>query len=147
MIRPGLRSAFALIGLLAAVTACGQTFYKWVDAKGVTHYSEERPAADAQVVTLRQQGVVSEEPAKAATTATAPDATRSLAAAAVEFGKQACQTARENLKVLDSGRMVLASGTVSDPSGVETATKLSGEQREAAKTAALKDIETYCSPG
>jgi hypothetical protein len=35
--------ALALAAVLAALPAAGQTMYKWVDEKGVTHFSHEPP--------------------------------------------------------------------------------------------------------
>jgi hypothetical protein len=40
--------ALALAALLAACPAAAQTMYKWVDEKGVTHFSQE-PPADAKI--------------------------------------------------------------------------------------------------
>ena len=36
--------ALALVALLAALPAVAQTMYRWVDEKGVTHFSEHPPA-------------------------------------------------------------------------------------------------------
>ena len=46
-----MRTALILLGVLIAAAASATT-YKWVDSKGVTHYSD-RPEPGAQVVDLR----------------------------------------------------------------------------------------------
>lgn len=145
MSRNRLRICSVLLGMFAVTALCGQTYYKWTDAQGITHYSEQRPAGKAAAITVRPG--MPEEPAVATTTQPAPSPTQALDAAAVQFKKQACQTARENLKLLAGGGMVVSTGTVSHPSGVETATKLSAEQRDAAKVNARKNVDTYCSRG
>ena len=40
---PSIGRALALSALLAALPASAQTMYKWVDEKGVTHFSQEPP--------------------------------------------------------------------------------------------------------
>jgi len=141
----GLAIAVLILGMFAVSCVWGQTYYKWKDTHGVTHYSEQPPAGHAAVITVRPG--VSEAPATAATVPPASNPTQALDAAAVRFRKQACVTAKENLKLLASGGMVVASGTVTHPAGVEAATKLSSDQRDAAKVTAQKNVDTYCSRG
>jgi hypothetical protein len=90
-------------------------------------------------------------PVESAPTQFAPaqptNAQQSLDAAALQFRSQACTAAKENLKLLASGGIVLASGSVNHPAGVETATKLSSGQRTSAEAAARKNVDTYCSRG
>lgn len=132
-------------GVLAAGAVCGQTAYKWVDANGVTHYSEQPPASRHIVMTLH---AAAPAPAVPATTAPSPaDATTSLDAAKVAFRKQACTTAQDNLKVLAGHGVVVATGTVSHPAGFDGARKLSDDERAAEKAKAQKDIITYCDRG
>jgi hypothetical protein len=135
-----------LVAATLAAAASAQTYYKWTDAKGVTHYSAQRPpAVKAQPLHLRSDQA---EPAAAATAAPSPATTANdLRAAKDDFAKQACVTARENLRLLSGSAMVLDTGTLQHPGDVTTATKLSTEQREAAKAEAHKQIDQYCDRG
>ena len=45
-IGPGPKLAFAVVLLGAALSCPAQTMYKWVDEKGVTHFSENPPPDD-----------------------------------------------------------------------------------------------------
>jgi hypothetical protein len=45
-IGPGPKLAFALVLLVAALHCPAQTMYKWVDEKGVTHFSETPPPGE-----------------------------------------------------------------------------------------------------
>lgn len=140
------RLVVTLLAATLAVAASAQTYYKWTDAKGVTHYSAQRPSAvKAKSLHLRSDGPA---PAAAATAAPPPATTANdLRAAKDDFAKQACATARENLGLLSSTAMVLDTGTLQHPGDVTTATKLSTEQREAAKAEAHKQIDQYCDRG
>lgn len=141
-----VRTLVALLAATLAATASAQTYFKWTDAKGVTHYSEQRPAAvKAQPLHLRNNVSA---PASVATAAPPPASTANdLRAAKDAFAKQACATARENLRLLSSSAMVLNTGTLQHPEDVTTASKLSTEQREAAKAKAQSQIDQYCDRG
>ena len=45
-IGPGPKLGFALLLLVSALSGWAQTMYKWVDEKGVTHFSETPPPGD-----------------------------------------------------------------------------------------------------
>ena len=47
-----MRTALILLGVLLAAAASATT-YKWVDSKGVTHYSD-RPQPGAEIVELQK---------------------------------------------------------------------------------------------
>lgn len=53
-----LLAPLGLLVLLAAMPAVGETFYKWVDKDGVTHYSKEKPSdrASEETLVVRSQG-------------------------------------------------------------------------------------------
>jgi len=140
------RLVVTLLAATLAVAASAQTYYKWTDAKGVTHYSAQRPlTGKAQPLRLR-----SNQPAPPAASTAAPPAASTasdLQVAKQDFAKQACVTARENLRLLSGSAMVLDTGTLQHPGDVTTATKLSTEQREAAKADAHKQIDQYCDRG
>ncbi|MFC5439504.1 DUF4124 domain-containing protein [Rhodanobacter ginsenosidimutans] len=143
-----MRCLLALVALamLGTGAAWAQTYYKWIDAQGVTHYSEQRPpTTKAKPVHVRgTQGQVPAAPATAAAPATMAG---DLKAATDDFRKQACAAARNNLQLLSGSSMVLDTGTVQHPDGVTTATKLSAEQRVAATVEARHQITQYCDRG
>ncbi len=144
-----MRRRLALMGLtlLVAGAACAQTYYKWTDAQGVTHYSEQPPAVKAKTIRLHATGDSSPEPAAAATTASPGEVAAALGAAKSDYRKQSCATARNNLKLLSGQAMVLDAGTVANPAMVTGGRKLSAEQREAAKVNAQKQIQEFCEHG
>jgi uncharacterized protein DUF4124 len=140
------RVVMFLATTMLAFGASAQTYYKWTDAKGVTHYSAQRPPA-VKVQPLHLRNEVS-APATAATAPSAPAATAdALRAAQNDFAKQTCATARANLRLLSSNAMVLDTGTMQHPEDVTTATMLSAEQRTAATAKAQRQIDQYCERG
>jgi len=130
------------LAVFAVGMASGQTYYKWVDAHGTTHYSEQAPTTGSRPVNVTGQAMA---PAPVASAVPAPASASSvLDEAKSAFRKQACNTARSNLALLSSRSMVLDTGTVASPAGLGEATKLSPEQRSAAKVAAQGQIHDYC---
>jgi hypothetical protein len=122
---PKHRLHIALFGLIAcAVLASGQSqagqYYKWVDDKGVTHFSEKPvPGADAKKMTnTAKNSQVSEEPEPAAQSDAAaplsdPAATKTDAAAATQAQPELeknCKIAQDRLKALQSGQRIRLSG-------------------------------------
>lgn len=130
------------LALLAVGMASGQTFYKWVDAHGTTHYSEQAPKVASKTVSVGAPIVA--PPAEAVADPAPAPASSVLDEAKSAFRKQTCATARSNLALLSSRAMVLDTGSVSDPDGIGGATKLSPEQRSAATVAAQGQIHDYC---
>jgi len=143
-----MRRATVLAGALLLISsAMAQTYYKWTDASGVTHYGEQKPAAvKAQALHLRTDGT-GPAPATTAAEPAPADVATDLQAAKSDFRKQACTTARDNLRLLSGRAMVLDTGTVQNPDDITTATKLSTEQRAAAKADAQKQVHQYCDRG
>lgn len=140
------RMAVTFLATTLAAAASAQTYYKWTDAHGVTHYSAQQPpAVKAQPLHLRGDAPA---PAVAATVTPPPATTaQDLNAAKDDFRKQACTTARDNLRVLSGPSMVLDTGTLEHPDDVTTASKLSTEQRAAATVSAHRQIDQYCDRG
>lgn len=126
--------------LAAPALVCAQQVYKWTDSAGTVHYSERPPARHAQVL-----HVVGDSPAVAAEDAVAE------ASKAIEQGKseldrvdheqrqRMCAKARNNQQLLDSPAMVLGSGNIN------TAAKLTDEQRDAARVETTQQIGAYCN--
>lgn len=130
------------LAVFAVGMASGQTFYKWVDAHGSTHYSEQPPKVASKTVSVGTPTAAS--PTEAAADPAPDHASSVLDEAKSAFRKQACATARSNLSLLSGRTMVLDTGSVSDPAGIGGATKLSPEQRSAAKVVAQEHIHDYC---
>lgn len=139
---------FPRLLLIAAAATCagaalGQTLYKWVDANGVVHYTQQPPPhGKASKFDLRSGKSESEHEAKPASASSS-----SFAADDKAFRSSACQSARQDLAVLASGKMVVSGGTLAQPGGVEDARKLTPEQREAARAEASKRVHDYCGQG
>jgi hypothetical protein len=133
----------------AIATVVGQTVYKWTDADGVTHYSEQPPVAVKAKQLMLNGGV----PASvSATAASVPASSQSATAGALDaarrdYPKQACASAQINLKQLSSDRMVLDSSTAESPPGAFGPRALTPEQRDAAKLKAQQQIQQYCERG
>jgi hypothetical protein len=138
----------AAIMCSAIATVVAQTVYKWTDAAGVTHYSEQAPAAvQAKQLTLNGAAPAA-GPASAASVPGSPAATAAaLDAAKRDYPKQACASAQSSLKELSSGRMVLDSSTAENPPGVFGPRALTPDQRDAAKLKAQQQIQQYCEHG
>ena len=135
-----------MCGAIATVVA--QTVYKWTDAAGVTHYSEQPPVA----VKAKQLMLNGTAPAPGPAPATSVQGSRSATAAALDaakrdYPKQACASAQSNLKQLSSGRIVLDSSTAESPPGAFGPRALTPEQRDAAKLKAQQQIQQYCERG
>ena len=141
--------ALVLVAMCAVVaTAVAQSVYKWTDASGVTHYSEQPPPQAIEAKQLQLNGATpAPEPAPAASTPPSPQSTATaLDAAKSDFRKQACATAQSNLKVLSGRGMVLDNGTLEKPAGIEGAKPLSPEQREAITRALQGPVSPVQNP-
>ena len=128
-----------LVVLLAPSVVAAQQAYKWTDAAGTVHYSEHRPVGAATVMKLPgdEHRTTPEQAVE--------DASRALTGGQAELAQvdrrqrqRMCATARGNLKLLDSNAMVLGNGDM------KTATRLSDEQRNAARSEAKQQMGMYC---
>jgi hypothetical protein len=136
-------AVFALY-LLTAADVAAQSYYKWVDAQGVTHYGDQPPpAAKSHKIELRG-GQAASAPVP---TASAPMPSSGFEANERAYRTQACATARRNLEVLSSGAVVVTGGTMAAPAGIDQATKLTPEQRETAKAEAQRQVHELCEQG
>jgi Domain of unknown function (DUF4124) len=142
------QAMFVLVIMCSMITtAVAQAVYKWTDATGVTHYSEQPPPQAVKAKQLQLKGAAPAPAVSAPSATPPPSAATALDAAKSDFRKQACTTANNNLKLLSGRRMVLDTDTVESPAGVEGAKMLSPEQREAAKSEAQQQIQQYCDRG
>ncbi|GAP67393.1 hypothetical protein MBSD_n2716 [Mizugakiibacter sediminis] len=121
--------------LAVAATAAGGDYYKWTDASGTVHYTQRPPQGrPSQRVSVDAGSGIAPPPE-----ATRPaDQGRSLREADARYREQACATARENLRLLESGQRMIVSG------GVDEGTKLSAEQRAKALADARARIAETC---
>jgi hypothetical protein len=128
------------LALTMPAVADAQQVYKWKDAAGTMHYSEQPPADAASVIRLSmQEPRATPEQALAEASQALADGQESLDHANRKQRQRMCSTARSNLQLLDSGALVVGSGNIG------SATKLSGEQREAARAEAKEHIGKYCN--
>jgi hypothetical protein len=137
-----------VLGLcLSAGVASAQNVYKWTDAQGTTHYTDQPPPKGSQVslVKLRGGAEASQPAASPAPPPASGDATAAapspLAAAEAATRARNCERAKENLTTLASGAMLVDS---TDPT---TAKRLQPYQVEDAKRAAQGEVSTYCGAG
>ena len=136
----------AVAGLLTLVSATAfgaaapqeASYFKWTDANGTVHVSATPPAG-RQVTVLRLK-----EPAgspDAASTEPLPSIapTDELKQAQAAYREQSCAAARNDVRLLDQGAMVV-SGKAPD-----AATKLGTEQRAQARLRAQQRIAQFCN--
>jgi hypothetical protein len=132
-----------IMGCCAAGSVGAQSVYKWTDAQGTTHYTDQPPPAGSRASTVKLSGG-----AGPATQVAPIEAVRSgggstgasspLAAAEAATRARNCERAKENLVTLASGAMLVDS---TDP---ETAKRLQPFQVEEAKRKAQGEVSTYC---
>lgn len=141
-----MRHAIALPLLLAVLsTPCQAAIYKWVDEKGVTHYTEQPPAGGkGQEIQPRVPA-----PAKQATPPAAQPADDKPAAAdaptprevmtmpAEQMAEQ-CQKARQRLQQLESSPRILYRGADGEM------IRAPEEERQRMIDEERKRIELYC---
>lgn len=128
-----------LLLLLTPAVVAAQQVYKWTDAAGTVHYSEHRPVGAATVMKLSgdEHPATPEQAVEEASRALA-DGQAELAQVDRRQRQRMCAKARGNLKLLDSDAMVLGHGDM------KTATRLSDEQRSAARSEAKQQMGMYC---
>ena len=130
----------ALVGLFAS-TLCAQQFYKWKDAAGVTHYTEEPPASGkAQIVTLSADG--SSQPTAVDLAATARSA--QLDQEEADQRLAACINARKNLGQLTQGDFAARPDAPHADAEANSTLRLTSAQRQAAELNAEKQIQKLC---
>lgn len=125
--------------LMAPAVATAQQIYQCTDAAGTVHYSELRPVGDAKVMRLtRDEPRVTPEQAVEAAARALADRQAELERVDQQQRQRMCAKARNNLQLLDSNAIVLGSGDI------KTATRLSDEQRHAARNEARQQVGKYC---
>lgn len=123
--------------LLWTASAGAQEAYKWKDANGTVHYSQQPPpqgVANAHMK-LSQSGAASAPTDPAQPRA---DAGSELQDANVRQRKHMCEVAKGNLKMLDGG------GMITSGEDIASAKQLDPDQRQQAVATAQADIDRYC---
>jgi hypothetical protein len=141
-----MRRALFVALLLAVSTAVPAKLYKWVDEEGNVTYSERKPPdVQAEEIRVRVPAVTSEQAEsrleqlneRAETARKDREFKETYAAESAEREarlRQNCETARENLRILETAARVKdAEGNFIDDS-----------QREARMQRARQDIEDNC---
>ena len=123
--------------LIVAVPAVAQDAYKWKDANGTVHFSQQPPpqTVPTEHMKLSQDGAraISADAAKAK--AAKED---ELAAANARQIRHLCEVAQDNLHLLQ-GDAILDAGD-----DIETARKMDAGQREQKLKSTQADITRYC---
>lgn len=138
-----MRGGKVILGLMlacaaGAVAAQQATYYKWTDAAGTVHVSATPPAGrDAKAVKINGE---SSDPV-GATPPTVSPPTPELERARAAYRRKSCEAARNDLKVLTQGRMVVSGDNP------DAATKLNAEQRAQAKLRAEQRVAQNCDTG
>lgn len=127
-----------LLASLWPSMSLAQHIYKWTDAAGTVHYSEQPPAGNAKVLQLADRDSRAPEDAVQETAKARADASAELDRAESAQRQRLCDKARSNFKRLDGPGLVLSGGDI------DTATQMSEEQRHAARDEAKRQIAEYC---
>lgn len=129
------------LALFCFSSAClSQQVYKWKDGAGTIHYSEQPPPNGVKKVRMKLSvNDAGENISESDATPTSkPDDQTALDKANDKQERHLCSTARQNMKLLDSGAMIASGGDI------KVATQLAGEQREKARGEAQAQVERYC---
>lgn len=128
----------ALSSLLASAPACAETYYKWVDQDGITHYSKEKPTdrESEETLVVRSEGqappiapVSEPEAVQPLPDGSMPAPTKAqLDYAAARQKAAACAWATGGLKIAE--RFFQASLRVEEQEGVQDTAKYRQEADE-----------------
>ncbi|MGN6091475.1 MAG: DUF4124 domain-containing protein [Luteibacter jiangsuensis] len=129
--------AVFFLATTGAAGAQSVNVYKWTDASGAVHYTDQPPQGrDATRMTVKGG-------TEAAAAPVAPQAANGakLDAAEAAATTRNCESARANLATLSSGSMLVDS---TDPTASR---RLRPDEIEAARRTAQADVDTYCGAG
>lgn len=137
-----MRHAIALPLLLAVLSApCQAAIYKWVDEKGVTHYTEQPPASGkGQEIQPRvtTPATPAAPPAEKTTRTTEQTPPREVMTMPAEKMAEQCQNARQRLQQLEASPRILIKG----PDGEMQ--RAPEEERQRMIDEERKRIQLYC---
>jgi hypothetical protein len=130
----------ALAGLFAS-TLCAQQIYRWKDAAGVIHFTEQPPpSGKAELVTLNANGSAQASSVDPAASAKAAQQDQEEA----DHRLAACINARKNLGQLTQGDFAPRADAPTADAESNATLRLTREQREAAERNAEKQIQQLC---
>lgn len=138
----------AAIGLLAGASAISGTVYKWKDANGQSHYSQQPPEGVKKFETIDTAGDTMADASD--TSQPNPDSGDQKAAGAAggAAGLTPAQTQRQQLckGARDNAATLTAHATVkADVNGDGKQVTLNAAQHDAALSDANKQVDLYCS--
>ena len=143
-----VRTILAIAGtlVLATATCHAQTFYKWKDANGATHYSDSPPPkGGATKVAVKGRSIADAdkvgEPASASSAPSSSGPSPELQEAEARYQRQSCEAAQRDVAAVQSGAMLVDNG---DPT---QAKRLDESQRQDALAAAQDRVKQYCGTG
>lgn len=136
--RCSVRLRLIVLALLCVGSAAcfSQQVYKWKDAAGTMHYSQQPPPDGVKGTQMRLP--TADVAVDAVPPATSQKGMAALDKANDEQIKHLCSVARQNQKLLDSDAMIASDGDIA------TATQLVGEQRERERNEAKAQVARYC---
>ena len=139
--RHGRHLVLLAVAGMAAHCVQAQQVYKWKDAGGTVHYSEQPPPAGVRSSTVHLSGDAAPGAPPPATARPVTPASAQAPAVAVDQAQQQrlCQTAQDNLKLL-SGKAVVVDGN-----DISQARQLDEAQRAKAREEAQAQIGQYCN--
>lgn len=139
-----MRALILLAGLSLAATpvVAAEHYFKWQDANGVWHYTQQPPPEGIKSERINVATGRAEAAPEAAVAAESPD-TAAAAASQAEVDKrrrEACQAARANVATME------ANPTVTMLNADGTQRTLSPEETQRQLELARAQVTLYCSP-
>ena len=133
--------------LLSFVASAKQEYYRWKDASGTVHYSDQPPPKGISAESIHRadkspqtdSGVA--VPARSDTAAVAESDSTRLERAQRQYEKKACEAAHHDLDLLNSGEMVVVGDSTTE------ARKMKPAEQDAAKAEAQAKILKFCVAG
>ncbi|MBS0194642.1 MAG: DUF4124 domain-containing protein [Proteobacteria bacterium] len=145
-VRP-LIGLLVAIGLLAGSLAMAETVYKWKDANGQSHYSQQPPDGVKKYETITSAGTVDTDDANSPATPAsggkdhvAAGNAASSATPAQQQRTQLCKQARDNVDTLNQHATV-----TTDLNGDGKPVTLNAAQHDKALSDAKKQVDLYCA--
>lgn len=129
--------AVFFLATTGAAGAQSVSVYKWTDASGTVHYTDQPP----QGRNATRMTVKGGTEAAAAPVAPQAGSEARLDAAEAATNTRNCESARANLATLSSGAMLVDS---TDPTASR---RLRPDEIESARRTAQADVDTYCGAG
>lgn len=142
-------SLAAAVGLLVGSSVCAETVYRWKDANGQSHYSQQPPEGVKKFETISSSGdpILHDDAATPPASSAAKDGATPAAKAgpggatpAQQQRTQLCKQARENVTTLTQHATV-----TTDLNGDGKPVTLNAAQHDKALSDANKQVDLYCN--